>query len=71
MCVTSILICFSQFKARSNAGKGRGGASARGNQFPPHAPAKGVAMQVNLAGLTNAEVWTALAHMNQAITMQY
>nr|XP_010319974.1 uncharacterized protein LOC104647095 [Solanum lycopersicum] len=45
-------------------------AAARGNQNPPQAPAKGVAMLVNPARLTDAEVRASLAHMAQAITMQ-
>ena len=34
------------------------------------APAEGVAMSVNPAGLTDAEVRASLAHMAHAITMQ-
>ncbi|XP_069151096.1 uncharacterized protein [Solanum lycopersicum] len=47
-----------------------GAAAARGNQNPPQAPAEGVAMPVNPAGLTDAEVRASLAQMAQAITMQ-
>nr|XP_025886187.1 uncharacterized protein LOC112941207 [Solanum lycopersicum] len=47
-----------------------GAAAARGNQNPPQAPAEGVAMPVNPAGLTDAEVRASLAQMSQAITMQ-
>ena len=47
-----------------------GVAAARGNQNPPQAPAERVAMPVNPAGLTDAEVRASLAQMAQAITMQ-
>ena len=55
---------------RRNVGRGRGGAAAGSNKVPPQDIAEGVAMPVNLAGLIDAEVWTALDHMDQAITMQ-
>ena len=45
-------------------------AAAGGNQVPPQAPTEGVAILVNPAGLTDAEVWESLAQMAQAITMQ-
>ncbi|XP_027772717.1 uncharacterized protein LOC107018809 [Solanum pennellii] len=48
----------------------RGGVAARGNQNPPQAPAEGVAIPVNPAGLIDAEVRASLAQMAQAITMQ-
>ena len=48
----------------------KGGAATRGNQNPPQAPAEGVAMPVNPAGLNDAEVRESLAQMAQAITMQ-
>ncbi|XP_069155274.1 uncharacterized protein [Solanum lycopersicum] len=51
-------------------GRRTGAAAARGNQNPPQAPAEGVAMPVNPAGLTDAEVRASLAQMAQAITMQ-
>ena len=40
------------------------------NQNPPQAPVEGVAMLVNPARLTDAEVRASLAQMAQAITMQ-
>ncbi|XP_015081272.1 uncharacterized protein LOC107024841 [Solanum pennellii] len=55
---------------RRNAGQGRGGATAGGNQVPPQVPDEGVAIPVNPDGLTDAEVRTALAQIAQAITMQ-
>ena len=47
-----------------------GRSKARGNKYPPQAPAEGVSMPVNPAGLTDAEVRASLTHMAQAITMQ-
>ena len=47
-----------------------GAAATRGNQNPPQAPAEGVAMPVNPAGLTDTEVRAYLAKMEQAITME-
>ncbi|XP_069144584.1 uncharacterized protein [Solanum lycopersicum] len=47
-----------------------GAVAARGNQNPPQAPAEGVAMPVNPAGLADAEVRASLAQMAQAIMMQ-
>ncbi|XP_069152666.1 uncharacterized protein [Solanum lycopersicum] len=47
-----------------------GAGAARGNQNPPQAPAEGVAMPVNPAGMTDAEVRASLDQMAQAITMQ-
>lgn len=46
----------------------RGVAATRDNKDPPLAQAKGVAMLVNLIGLTDAEVATSLSQMVQAIT---
>ena len=46
------------------------GAAVGNNLVPPQAPAEGVAMPVNSAGLTDAEVRASLAQMAQAITMQ-
>ena len=48
----------------------RGRGTARSDQNPPQAPAEGVAMPVNPAGLSDAEVRASLAQMAQAITMQ-
>ena len=48
---------------RRNAGQSRGEAAARDNQVIPQAPAATVAMPVNLVGLADIEVWTALAQM--------
>ena len=47
-----------------------GAEAARGNQNPPHSPAEGVAMPVNPARLTDAEVRAYLAQMAQVIMMQ-
>ena len=47
-----------------------GAAATRGNQNPPQAPVEGVAMPVNPARLTDAEVRASLAQMAHAITMQ-
>nr|XP_004239561.1 uncharacterized protein LOC101256381 [Solanum lycopersicum] len=48
----------------------RGIANARDNQVPLQALAEGLAIPVNPAGLTDAEVRASLAQMAQAITMQ-
>ena len=55
---------------RRNAGRGSGEAIAGCNQVPPQALAVWVAMPVNPAGLTDAEVRIALTKMAQAITVQ-
>ena len=55
---------------RRNIGQRRGGAATWDNQIPPKVAAEEVARPVNPAWLTDAEVRTALAHMDQAITMQ-
>ena len=47
-----------------------GAATARCNKNPPQAPAEGVAMPVNPARLTDAEVRASLAQMAPAITIQ-
>ena len=46
------------------------GEAVGNNLVPPQAPAEGVDMPVNSAGLTDAEVRASLAQMAQAITMQ-
>ncbi|XP_069144421.1 uncharacterized protein [Solanum lycopersicum] len=48
----------------------RSGAAAGGNQVPPQAPAARVAISVNPARLTDAEVRTSLGQMAQAITVK-
>ena len=62
--------CFQRMNTWRTKGLRRVGATTRGNQNPPQAPAEGVAMLVNPAGLTDAEVRAYLAQMAQAITMQ-
>ena len=57
-------------ETRRNTGQGKGRAAAGGNQVPPQALADGVAIPLSQAGLTEAEVRTALDQMAQAITMQ-
>ena len=51
-------------------GQRRGKAVAKGNQNTPQAPAEGVAMPVNPAGLIDDEVREFLDQMEQSITMQ-
>ena len=48
---------------RRNVGHRRKGAAGGDNQFPPKAPTKRVAMSVNPAGLSDAEIQASLAHM--------
>ena len=55
---------------RGNAGRGRVGAVAGDNQFPPQALAAGVGMRVNPAGLTDVDMQIALAQMAQCRTLQ-
>ena len=62
--------CFQRMNTWRTKGLRTGAAAARGNQNPPQAPAEGVAMPINPAGLTDAEVRASLAQMAQAITMQ-
>ena len=57
-------------KTCRNAGHGRVEGAAGGNQIPPEAPAAGMEMHVNLAGLTDGEVRIALAQMAQAIILK-
>ena len=64
------LVVFQRMNTWRNKGRRTGAAAARGNQNPPQAPAEGVAMPVNPAGLTDAEVRASLAQMAHAITMQ-
>ena len=47
--------CFQRINTRITICQRRGGEAAGGNQVPPQAPAEGVAMSVNPAGLTDAE----------------
>ena len=54
---------------RGNAGRGRVGAAAGGNQLLPQAPAAGVAMPHNPAEVTDAEVRTALGQITHDITV--
>ena len=53
--------CFQRMNTWRTKGRRTGAAAARGNQNPPQAPVEGVAMPVNPAGLTDAEVRTSLA----------
>ena len=62
--------CFQRMNTRRTKVLRTGGAATRGNQHPPQAPAEGVAMPVNPARLTDAEVRASLAQMAQAITIQ-
>ena len=55
---------------RGNAGRGRVGAVAGDNQFPPQSLAAGVGMRVNPAGLTDVDMQIALAQMAHAITVK-
>ena len=55
---------------RRNIGQKRGVAVVGDNQVPHQAPAKGVAILVNPAGLTDAEVRESLAQMEQTIIMK-
>ena len=48
----------------------RGVAAVGDNQGPSRAPAEGLVMPVNPAGLTAVEVRSSLSQMAQAITMQ-
>ena len=47
-----------------------GVGAARGNQNPPQASVKGVAIPVDPVGFIDAEVRASLDQMAQAITMQ-
>ena len=47
--------CFQKINTRRTIGQRRGGAAAGVNQVPPQAPAEGVAMPVNPAGLIDVE----------------
>ena len=62
---------FQRMNSRSDIGQKRGGAVAVGNQDPLQALSEGVAMLVNPAGLTDAEVRASLSQMAQTITMQH
>ena len=62
--------CFQRMNTWRTKGLRTGAAAARGNQNPPQAPAEGVAMPVNQARLSDAEVRASLAQMAQDITMQ-
>ena len=64
--------CFQRMNTWRTKGlrTGAGVVATRGNRNPPHAPAEGVAMPVNPARLTDAEVSASLAQIAQAITMQ-
>lgn len=70
MSVSKIECCLQRMNTRRTIGQKRGVATAGDNQVPPQAPAEGVAMPVNPAGLTDAEVSASLAQMVQSITMQ-
>ena len=56
------LVVFQRMNTWRNKGR-RTGAAARGDQNSPQAPAEGVAMPVNPARLTDAEVRAYLAQM--------
>ena len=62
--------CFQRRNSWRTKGLRTGAAVVRGNQNPPQALAEVVAMPVNPAGLTDAELSACLAQMEQAITMQ-
>ena len=62
--------CYHRMKTKRTICQRRGGEDAGTNQVPPQSPAEGVAMPVNRAGLTDAEVQASLAQMSQAITMR-
>ena len=64
------LVVFQRMNTWRTKGRRTGGAAARGNQNPAQAPVEGVAMLVNPARLTDAEVRASLSQMAQAITMQ-
>ena len=51
-------------------GQMRGVEVAGDNHVAPPAPAEGVVMPINTAGLADVEVMASLAQMTQAITMQ-
>ena len=55
--------CFQRMNNWRTKGQRKGGATSRGNQNPPQAPVEGVAMPVNPAGLTDAEVRASLTQM--------
>ena len=57
-------------KMRRNAGRRVGEAASGGNQAPSQAPAGGVQVSDDLAGLTDGEVRESLLQMAQAITTQ-
>ena len=62
--------CFQRMNTWRTKGLRTGAAATRGNQNPSLAPAEGVAIPVNPARLTDAEVRASLAQMAQSITMQ-
>ena len=62
---------FQRMNSRIDIGQKRGGAVAVGNHDPLQALSEGVAMLVNPAGLTDAEVRASLSQMAQTITMQH
>ena len=70
MCSNINLSCVKRMNIRRNIVQRRRGAAAGNNQVPPQAPAEGVAMPVNPAGLTDAEVRASLSQMVQAIALQ-
>ena len=53
--------CFKRMNTRRKIGQKREGATVGGNQGPPKAPTEGVAMPVNPAGFTDAELRESLA----------
>ena len=55
--------CFHRMNTRRKICQRREGAATGANQVPPQAPAKGVVMIVNPAGLTDAEVRASLAQI--------
>ena len=55
--------CFHRLNTMRNIGQRRGGAAAGGNKVQSQDLAEGVAMPVNPAGLTDAEVRKYLAKM--------
>ena len=55
--------CFQIIKTRRTIGQRRGGVAVGDNKVPPQAPAEGVAMPVNPAGLNDDVVRASLAQI--------
>ena len=61
--------CLQRMNSRRTIGHRRGVATVGDNQAPPQALAEGVALPVNQAGFTDAEVRASLAQILRAIIM--